>query len=569
MFFISKIKEIFLKYFRRARKKYSALFSYYFLREKILLFILAGIIILSLGFLLFKGYLFFTREIPLEGGSYNEGIVGQPKTINPLYSSSNLPDRVLVSLIYSGLTKISEDGNVVPDLAESWEVQEGGKKIVFKLRKNLKWDDGEQILSNDVRYTISVIQDPDYEGPLKNLWKNVNIDTPDEFTVIFTLGKPSSFIYNTTLGILPEHIWARFEVKDLPYVEQNFRPVGAGKFKFKEIKSSKDNFIKDVLLERNENFYAEKPLLDSVIFKFYKNPQEVFDAFTKKEIMGITEVTPDTYSKIKKWERVRLFSYTLPNYKAVFINASKNSLLENVNFRTALELALDRDKLVNKKLAGKAIMLDGIYSEGEKVAIYNLDKAKEIVKNLEMTDSSNDGFLEKDGKKIELKLSVADDEESGIVSEGIKSDWAKLGVQLNIEKKNILELERDIIKPRNFELLFFGQNFGYEEDLYPFWHSSQRKDPGLNFTSLESKRIDILLENSKQAKDKDKKKEINRKINEVLIQEKPAIFLYSSIYNFVTEKKLKGVKKYFLVYPKHHLIKIEKWYIKSKRIFNF
>lgn len=533
-----------------------------------LLFFITLVIFASLISLAVKEYIYFTHEVPQRGGTYVEGVTGQPKTINPLFAPSNLPDRDLSYLIYSGLTKIDENGNVVPDIAESWETLEGGKKVVFKLRKNLKWQDGEDLLSNDIQYTFSVIQDPDYAGPLKNQWKDIEIEIPDEYTVVFNLKSPQPvFIYNTTLGILPEHIWAGFAISDMPYVEQNFKPVGSGKFKFKENKTDESNFIKSITLERNEKYYSEKPNLDTVIFKFYKSKNDVFDALTKKDILGTCEIISDNYSKLKEWKRLKTFSYVLPGYKAIFINSLKNPALASLEFKSALDLSIDKENLVENSLNGTAELNNGFVVRADEVSSFNLEKAKEIVKGLGMIDTNNDGFLEKDNKKIELKLDIVDDKESETVAMAIKKDWAKLGVDLKIEKKSIAELERDIIRPRNYELLFFGQNPGINLDLYSFWHSSEQRDPGLNFTNFSSKRVDILLENTSNEADKQKRNEVNAKVEEIIKQERAAIFLYSPVFNFTTDKKIKGRKKHFLAYPEHRFIDIERWYLKSKRVF--
>lgn len=563
-----RIKVFFTKLFSKARKFYSDIFSEYFFRERLLLAFLSLLIIIPIIILSVRLYLYSTHEVPLNGGIYIEGMTGQPKTINPLYSSSNLPDRALVSLIYSGLTKIDEKGNIVPDAAENWEVKDGGKQIIFKLRKNLKWHDGEPFLSNDIMYTISVIQDPDYTGPLKNQWKDINVKIPDENTIIFDLPKAQPlFIYNTNLGILPEHTWAGFEIADLPYIEQNLKPIGSGKFKLKDIKTDEKNFIKSVSLEKNNEYYGEKPFIDAINFNFYKNSEETFDALTKKEIMSTNDITSNNYSKIKDWKRLKVSSYNLPIYKGIFINSSKNPLFSSIDFRNALNLSADREKLVTEKLNGMAVVIDGMFLKDNPQNNFDLVKAKESLIKAGLKDENNDGFFEKDGKKIELKLSIADDKESNLVAESLKGDWAKLGIVLNIEKKNIAELERDVIKPRNYELLFFGQNYGIDEDLFSFWHSTQQKDPGLNLTNFSSKRVDLLLESAKNIYDQSKKKEIDQKVEELVKNDMVCIFLYSPVFNFATDKQVKGIKKHFLTYPEHRFMDIENWYIRSKRVF--
>ncbi|PIZ86409.1 hypothetical protein COX95_01465 [bacterium CG_4_10_14_0_2_um_filter_33_32] len=562
---ILRVKEFIFKIF----KLYREFFSNFYFREKLILFICSVLIIVSLFSLVLKSYKFFTHEVPIEGGSYIEGIVGQPRNINPLYAPSNMVDRSLSYLIYSGLTKIDEKGNIIPDIAERWEVKDNGKVFNFKLKHNVKWHDGEQLLSNDIRYTISVIQDPDYTGPLKNEWKDVEVEVPDEYTVVFNLSKPQpSFIYNTTLGILPEHIWAEFEVKDLPYVEQNLKPIGSNRFKFKETKTTENDFVKIIILEKNRDFYDKKPYIDSVVFKFYDNSEKVFDALAKREIMGTANLNQDTYKKVKDWNKYKIFSYILPSYKAVFMNYPKNKLLESIDFRKALELSINKNDLINNKLLGVAICNNGIFIHNDAKNHFDINAAKELLQKIGLKDTNNDGFLEKDNKEVEFKISILDDNESKIVGEFIKESFAKIGIHLNIEKKNLLELERDVIRPRNYELLFFGQNLGFDLDLFSFWHSSQQKDPGLNFTSFSSKKTDIILENALKIEDREKKKEVSKKVEEYIQEEHPAIFLYSPVFNFVLDKKVKGFNKQFLVYPEQRFLSVDKWYIKTQRVLN-
>lgn len=514
-----------------------------------------------------KSYIRMTEEIPQEGGTYIEGILGQPKIINPLFSPSNPVDRIISSLIYSGLTKIDKNGNIAPDLAETWSMSEDQKKYTFKLRKNLKWHNGEPLLSNDIRYTIFVIQDPDYIGPLKNQWKNIQVETPDELTVTFQLENPSSiFLHNTTLGIIPEHIWAEHEISDLPFLEKNLSPVGSNSYKFSEIKTDKEGLIKNILLEKNNDYYSEKPKINNLLFKFYKNNENIFKALKEKEILATSDIPPENYNVVRDMERIKTFSYTLPNYKALFINSAKNPYLENISFKTALELSINKEKIVNEKLNGFAVITDGIYPKNNEL-IKNIEKSKEILKNLKLKDNNNDGYLDKNGQNITVKLSVLQDRESLTVAESIKEDFKQIGINLDIEQKNQMEIERDVIKPRNYEILFFGQNIGLDEDLYAFWHSSQTKDPGLNLTNISSKRIDILLENNKNLIDRNKKSEVNTKIEEAIKQEKAAIFLYSNIFKFTLDKKIKNVKKHYLAFPEHKYIGIENWYIKHKRVF--
>ncbi len=110
---------------------------------------------------------------PARGGTYREGVIGQPRFLNPLYSPANTPDQDIVELVFSGLMKYDSQGNVVPDLAEAYQVSEDGRIYHFTLRDNLVWHDHEPLTADDVIFTIRTIQNPDYKSPLRAGWLGV------------------------------------------------------------------------------------------------------------------------------------------------------------------------------------------------------------------------------------------------------------------------------------------------------------------------------------------------------------------------------------------------------------
>lgn len=564
----SKIFSYFLGRTENFRKKWNSIFSSFYLREKLALLVLIFVIFIPFSALLFRTYIFYSKEIPKNGGLYVEGMVGQPQSLNPLFSSSSVIDRSISSLIYSGLTKMDSSGEIVPDLAEKWEVSEDKKTYKFYL-KDTAWHDGEQFFSGDVFYTYSVTQDPDYLGPLKDAFGDVEIETPEDNIVIFRLPEENNFfIKKTTLGILPQHIWSQYETINLPYVEDNLRPTGINLFKFKELVSDEDNNIKRITLEKNENYFGAKPYFDGVTFMFYEDKNSVYNALLKKEVNGITEVTPDTISDVKDIKKFRIIPYFISGYKAIFINQEKNGHLAKKDIRSALNLAINREKLSNN-LYGLALPSSSIYHKELQQTDYEKDinDAKEKLRKAGFSESEQDKYLRKDDKKFSINLSIMVDKESEIVAENIREDWKKIGAELKIKKVSQADFEKDIIKPRNYELVFLGQNYGENKNLYPFWHSSQISSSGLNFSKISSKRIDLLLENAVLEKNIEKRGQYLSAAAEIIEGDIYAFFLYQPIFNFITEKDVRGVKRSYFLYPEHRFNGIENWFKKSKRVF--
>ena len=128
-------------------------------------------------------------------------------------------------------------------------------------------------------------------------------------------------------------------------------------------------------------------------------------------------------------------------------------------------------------------------------------------------------------------------------------------------------LERDIIRPRNYEALLFGEVLGHEPDPFSFWHSSQIRDPGLNIAMFSSGAADKLLEDSRRDSDQETRKKKYREFEKIVKENTGAIFLYSPHYNYAVRSFVKGVKAGSVVAPSDRFNEVEKWYIKTKRIW--
>jgi len=147
----------------------------------------------------------------------------------------------------------------------------------------------------------------------------------------------------------------------------------------------------------------------------------------------------------------------------------------------------------------------------------------------------------------------------------LQSQWENLGAEVEIKTFDISTLEREIIKPRNYEALLFGEVLGAIPDPFPFWSSLQKKDPGLNLAMYENKKCDKLLEDVRQSLDEEVRKEKLEEFQELLIDDVPALFLYNPDYLYLVSKEIKGVDAKIVTSPSKRFSGIENWYIKTKR----
>nr|HMQ55393.1 ABC transporter substrate-binding protein [Anaerolineae bacterium] len=187
--------------------------------------------------LAFLGFLSLSRTtiaVRDQSSRYVEGVVGEPQFINPLLMQYNQVDQDLSALLFNGLVKVDGQGNIEPDLARSWEISPDKRRYIFKLRRDVRWHDGEPFTADDVVFTISLMKDPEFPGMpyLSNLWQAISVGKQDDYTVFFDLLEPfPTFVEFTEIGIVPQHLLSDVPVRDLLNHPFNLRPVGTGAFR--------------------------------------------------------------------------------------------------------------------------------------------------------------------------------------------------------------------------------------------------------------------------------------------------------------------------------------------------
>ncbi|MFH1890832.1 MAG: peptide ABC transporter substrate-binding protein [Candidatus Kuenenbacteria bacterium] len=575
------------------------------LREKIIIGA-AGITILVCVFLI--GLLFWKANFidkPAIGGTYTEGIIGSPQKINPLYSSTNEADRDIVKLVFSGLIKFDDNGTALSDLAQDWFIDESQTKYTFSLREDIQWPDEKPFTSEDVVFTLNAIQNPDYQSPLRSSWENIAIEAIDLHTVQFTLPKPfQSFLKNLSVGILPAHLWQDIKPENALLAELNSEPIGLGMYKFDSYTKDKQGYIKSYSLIKNENYHIAEPFIKQITFRFYPNFELAIDALKNKNIDGLNFLPQNLKEKLETRKDLNYYSLSLPQYTAVFFNQQKNELLKINKFKEALNLSIDKDKIISTVLSGEARLISSPILPGfpgyerQSESTFNVEQAKKILqdlgwaqkeitadeKNNQDSDPSEDDhstttpsisietdanglskFLYKNDLELTINLTLADQPQSVATAELIQKYWQAIGVKTNLHIIDPKQIQKDIIAPRNFEALLFGEILGNDSDLYAFWHSSQAGENGLNLADFKNSEADNLLEKAMQETDIQKKADYYIKFQNILTSQMPAIFLYTPNYTYVVADKIKGIKLTHILTPTDRLINIDSWYIRTKK----
>jgi len=519
----------------------------------------------------YRAFVSRTEIIPLSGEEYTEGMVGEPKYLNPILSQTNKVDAAICSLIFSGLTKLGAKREVIPDLAEKWEQSPDGKVYTFYLRKDVFWHDGKPLIADDVIFTIAAINDPDYCGTLAKLWRDVKVDKIDNYTVKFTLKSfCAGFLNNTTVGILPRHILGGIPAKNLTLHTFNLNPIGTGIYCFETLKLDSFGKVRSVVLKRDENYYLSKPYIDRVIFNFYSDDFHLFEAYKEKEIAAIDSIQPEQVADVCKWKNFNLYKASLPEYTALFFN-TKKSWLDNKEVRQALAFSTNKTEIIKKALFNEACLIDSpilpdFFGYNPDILKYKFDsvKAKSILEKTGFKEDK-DGIRKKDGKELEFNLVTVDTELNRKIAELVQNQWKKIGVSLKIKVIDASVLQRDYIRPRNYDILLFGESLGADPDVFPYWHSSEIDDPGLNLSCYVNKEADRCLEDARQTADSNIRQQKYIDFQNMIAEDMPAIFLFSPYYIYGVSNKIKGIEINYIISPADRFSNISKWYINYKR----
>lgn len=582
-------------------------------KEKRIITVSLAIILVSGIFLSIRFYINHVKIAPKDGGTYTEGLVGSPKLINPLYASVNNIDNDISCLIYSGLLKRDKDNKLVPDLAEKFEISSDEKEYTFYLRKDVHWHNKSEFTADDVIFTFNAIADSEYKSPLKLSFEGTEIEKIDDYTIKLILNEPyAAFLELLTTGILPQELWSQIPPSSANLAELNLKPIGTGPYKFKSLTKDKAGNIKLYELEVNNKYYDKKPYLQNLTFKFFSSFQEGVNALNEGRIEGIDFLPKEHEEEIVAKNNYTYHRLNQPQLSALFLNQDRLGVLIDKRVRQALAHAVSKQEIIATTSPQYTYSIDGpilpmfteYYNQEIKKYEYDLAKAKQLLdqagwkivevkedreegEDEEIPKPRQDGVRDPDShvgtkenetpaiehgtwrKKGEeyliLSLTTVDQPDNIIVAELIKNFWEKLNIKINMDIVSSDLIQNEIIKPRNYQILLYGEILGADPDQYPFWHSSQIGSSGLNLANYNNKKADELLEDARITNNVQTRVEKYKEFQNIIADDLPAIFLYSRNYTYLQDKKIKGFGMTSITIPSDRFNNIGNWYIKTGR----
>ncbi len=544
------------------------------LTEKTIFFVFATILVVSGLSLLYRVNKLFLVQVPDYGGSLSEGVIGSPRFINPLLASSDI-DKDLTSLVYSGLLKADSSGALTPDLAESYTVSNDSLIYTFKIKPSAIFHDGTKVTADDVVFTVEKAQDSDLKSPREANWSGVKVEKIDTETVSFTLKQPySAFIQNATLGILPKEIWSKASIEEFPFSQFNTKPVGTGPYKIDYITYTSSGLPSEYHLVSFNKYALGKPFITKFVLKSYQSEKELIQAYKDGDIESLHSISPKELPALQVASDEILLS-PLPRIFGVFFNQNVAPVFVNKEVRQALNIATDKQAIIDSVLGGYGQQIDNPIPQSTIAAATStnanrLEAAKNILTKAGWKLNENGIFEKKDKKETTLlsfSISTGNVPELKETAYLLQKQWQELGARVEVKVFEIGDLNQNIIKPRKYDSLLFGEVVGRDMDLYPFWHSSQRNSPGLNIALYTNLKADKLLENIRASSVPEDRAGYFSSLKKEILTDSPAVFTYSPYFIYIVPKKVQKVSIGNVTTPGERFADISKWYIETNNVW--
>lgn len=515
----------------------------------------------------------FSVRVPTYGGTLTEGVLGTPRFITPILASSDI-DQSLSKIIYSGLVRktATPDGygyEIIPDLAESYSISEDGKIYTFTIRPDAVFHDKKPVTADDVVFTIKSIQDTRLQSPQFANWYGITVQAVDERVVQITLPRAfSGFLESATIGIIPMHIWESFSTEEFLASNRNNIPVGSGPYRIKKIIRDKNGIPSAYVLKYFKKFTLQKPYIDKIIMELYPNEETLLSAYQKKSFDILGNIRP--YELTKDNTKYTLTA-PLPRMFGLFFNEASNPIFKDGVVKNAINQVINKQEIVQSVFQEHAEVINHAFPELKQTALTEPVETNTIIESLEQANWKIDpetGIRKKNNVPLSFTISTADTTELKYTAQIIQNQLKTIGIKTDIQVLQLGELENSVIKSRTFDALLFGQFIRNDADLFAFWHSSQKTDPGLNITGFSTKKLDGLIEQLFVAHEPEQRYELLNQIEQET-RTAPVIWIYQPYFIYALRKPVFGIQLQSLISKNDRFSNIYQWYIKTDTVWKF
>ena len=487
-----------------------------------------------------------SEAAPAYGDAIVEGSIGDVSGFLTAVTGDSA-SATAAGYVFNGLVRYDKNLTLEGELAESWEVSPDGKKIVFHLRKGVSWHDGAPFTSEDVLFTYRRMIDPNTPTPYAEDFKQVTrASNPDPYTFVVEYEKPfAPALASWGMHVLPKHLLEKYP--DISRSPLNKKPVGTGAFRFVEWKTGERT-----VFEANPDYFEGRPYLSRVITRVIPDPATMFLELKSGgiDMMGLT---PIQYTRQTNTEEFRTsfhkyrylsFGYTYLGFRLA------HPLFSDRKVRQAIAFAVNKQEIIDGVLFGLGHAATGPYKPGTwaynpdvKKYPYDPGRAKALLAEAGWTDADGDGVLEKGGRRFAFTvLTNAGNESRAKTAAIIQQNLAAVGIRMEIRTLEWSAFINEFVDKRKFDAVILGWSISQDPDQYDIWSSKKTGPKEFNFVGFANTEVDRLLDEGRRTFDIEKRKRAYFRIQEILADEQPYVFLYYPDALPVVHKRFHGIE---------------------------
>lgn len=496
----------------------------------------------------------YAVETYKEGGTYIEATLGEVKTLNPLYASTN-SEKTVSKLLFASLSTNDYSGHAGLYLAKSITTDDSGRVWTVKLRDGLKWSDGEPLTNEDVIFTVNLIKNPLVNSNYSSNLSSVSVRESEEKDLIFELTSANVY-FETALDfpILPKHILE--DAKPDLLLEHSFsmKPISSGPFVYNHTQAIGNLGEKSIFLKANENYYKGAPKTESFVVHAFMKSDDIVNALNAGTVTGSSELNG------KETERVNMSNLserqTSLNYGTfAFLNMER---LPDKNFRKALQQGINMDSVRSVLKGENALNYPVLESQVENVNFPELPKldTNTSKKTIKETLDANENL-----KKLGLSIVTVRSGYLPEVAEKLAEEIRSLGLQANV---TVYDQGRDFVlntlAQRNYDVLVYEIGLGSTPDLFPYYHSTEASQSGHNLSNYRNAIVSDLVLSTRSTMNEELRNKKYENFLNYFVDEVPALGIYQTNMLYLANKNVRTYsQENHLVTSVDRLMDVERW----------
>jgi methyl-accepting chemotaxis protein/ABC-type transport system substrate-binding protein len=491
----------------------------------------------------------FTLPTPTEGGKLvTSTVLWQQLTFDPVHIGAAALG-YMSKAIHAHLVMYGEGAELIPGLAERWEVLEQGHVYRFHLRHGVRFHNGRTLEAKDVHDSLVRLLLPELNSQSSWIMREVRgaaeviegrtrtlagIQVRDQYTVDIILDEPLAFF----LSLLTMHEAAIIPAEEARDPERfRLRPVGAGPFRLSEAIEGER-----VRMQRNRDYYIPGiPHLDELDFRLdLRSFRDVAEAFLRGDVDVAHGVPLKIVNDLRADPRIAPYMLTtIQLHTSYFAYDCSTAPFDRVEVRQAVNHAIDRDRINERVFAGlgvvaKSLLPPGLlgYDPNIRGTEHDPDRARSLMRQA--------GFS--GGVRLEYRTWDTDEFNNSGQLPLIIEDLSAIGIDINVTMHSAVDARKQLVKPGH-GTVFCGNWYADFPDsdnfFYVFFHSEAHSVRGIYFQRPE---VDAQIVEARRANDPDRRAEIYRNLNQMVVREAPLVTLFHERFFVLQKPEVRGLR---------------------------